>query len=95
MNLAARPDLLASSQVKAAEAQDLVPRKACWRKSQKQLSLCKMLQTGTKSRNPRIQLEKSETLRNTVCDQRRVGFEKEWAALCRHKAKIATCKCLI
>lgn len=54
------PDLLASSQVKAAEAWDLVPRKACWKKSQKQLSLCKMLQIGTKSRNPGIQLEKSE-----------------------------------
>lgn len=90
MNLAARPDLLASSQVKAAEARDLVPRKASWRKSQKRLSLCKMLQIGTKSRNPRIQLEKTETLRNTVCGQRCVGFEKEWVALCRHKAKTAT-----
>lgn len=95
MNLAARPDLLASSQVKVAEARGLVPRKACWRKSQKQLSLCKMLQTGTESRNPRVQPEKSENLRNTVCGQRCVGVRKSGQPCADTKQKLRLCKRLI
>lgn len=94
MNLAARPDLLASSQVKAAEARDLVPRKACWRNSQKQLSLCKMLQTGTKSRNPEIQREKSETLRNTVASTV-WGLRKSGQPCADKQQKSRLCKRLI
>jgi hypothetical protein len=43
MNLAETPDLLASSQVKAAEAWDPVPRKARWKKAQKPLEDWKAL----------------------------------------------------
>lgn len=60
MNLAKTPAMPAASQVKAAETWDPVPRKACWEKSQMQLSLCERLRIRTKSRKPKKQLEKSD-----------------------------------